>query len=71
MNTYQQKAANTKARRQAAGYYATAAHQAASSKLINRGMRSLTVEELWTLSTHPFYTVSQRQNFADLAAAME
>lgn len=67
MNCYQQKAQTTKARKRANGAYATAAQKAASRKLISEGMAALSVEELMALSTHPAYTLSQRENFTRAA----
>lgn len=64
------KAAATRSQRLAKGYVATPAHLAAGRKLINQGITVLTRDELETLSTHPFFTVSQRNNFAALAAAL-
>lgn len=74
MNTqlasYRTTATATRQRRQAAGYYATAAHLAAGRKLINQGVTALTVDELETLSTHPFMSIRQREEFAALAAKL-
>lgn len=75
MNTqlasYRTTAQSTHARRQANGYYATAAHLAAGRKLINQGVAALTVDELETLSTHPFMSVAQKAYYAELAAAAQ
>jgi hypothetical protein len=73
MNTfkteYQIRAEATRSTRQAKGFYASAAHLAAGRKLINQGVTALTVEELETMSTHPFFR-SQSEYFAALAAAL-
>jgi hypothetical protein len=68
LNDYQSRAHTTKARRQAAGYYATAAHLAAGRKMINQGVTALSKDELETLSTHPHMTSAQKVYFAALAA---
>lgn len=68
--TLAQKAGSTRSRRAKAGKYPTASQKLAERKLINQGITVLTRDELETLSTHPFFTVSQRNNFAALAAAL-
>lgn len=69
-NDYQRRAANTKARRQAAGRYArpTKAQQAAFAKTMRRdGTKSLTVEEMGLLATMPTLLPAQRAEFAAMA----
>lgn len=69
---YQQRAEQTRRRRQAAGRYArpSKAQQAAFAKLCRRnGRASLTVEELGLLATMPTLTASQRAEFATMMAA--
>lgn len=69
---YRQRAAATKARRQAAGRYArpTKAQDAAFAKSMQRdGRKLLTVEEMGLLALHPYLTVGQRAEFAAMAQA--
>lgn len=71
-NDYQRRAANTKARRQAAGRYArpTKAQAEAFKKSMQRGGRNLlTVEELAELATHPHLLPSQRGEYAAMHSA--
>lgn len=66
--TYEMKAANTKARRRAAGRYPTQAQQAAAKKLTQRGgWANLTHDELVALSTHPELPAQWRNEFAQRA----
>lgn len=59
----------TRARRQAAGKYPTAAHKLAFWKLMQRGgFQMLTKEDMLTLSSHPHLTVGQRQKWSEAAA---
>lgn len=72
LNTYQRKAHTTRGRRQAAGAYdrPNKAQKAAYAKLLQRdGRKLLTVEEMWLLAGHPYLTVSQRVEFAEMAQA--
>lgn len=69
---YRQRAAATKARRQAAGRYnrPTQAQAAAFAKTMQRdGRKSLTIEELGLLALHPYLTVGQRSEYAQMAQA--
>lgn len=72
MNThteYQQRAMQTRARRQAAGLYATPAQKAAMRRLLQRdGRKNLTVEDAAILSTYRHCTERQRQDFAAMVA---
>lgn len=72
MNThteYQQRAMQTRARRQAAGLYATPAQRAAMRRLLQRdGYANLSVEDAAILSTYHACTERQRQEFAARAA---
>lgn len=70
MNTYQQKAHDTKARRQAAGKYArpTAAQVQAFALMMHFGAATLDKAQLLALATHPYLTAFQRQKFGALAA---
>lgn len=73
MNSYEMKAANTKARRRAAGKYAqpTKAQKIAFQKAMQSrrlyGEPELTKEDLIALSTHPYLLESQRNEFAQRA----
>lgn len=68
MNTYDMKAANTKARKRAAGRYPTQAQREAAKKLTQRGgWASLTHDELVLLSTHPQLPEVWRNEFAQRA----
>lgn len=71
-NDFQRRAANTRSRRQAAGRYArpTKAQQAAFAKTMQRdGRKSLSVEEMGLLATHPYLAASQRAEYATMMAA--
>jgi len=75
MNTYahltitQQKAIDTRARRQAAGLYATPAQKAAMRRLLQRdGRKNLSVEDAAILSTYHACTPRQREEFAAMVA---
>lgn len=65
MNSYQQRAHNTRTRRHAAGKYPTPAHKAAFAKLLDK--QPLTADDMQTLASHPHLTVSQREAWAKLA----
>lgn len=67
---YRQRAQATKARRQAAGRYnrPSKAQEAAFKKSMQRdGRKSLTIEEMGLLATHPYLTAAQRGEFATMA----
>lgn len=65
----QQKAIDTRARRQAAGLYATPAQKAAMRRLLQRdGRKNLTVEDAAILSTYRHCTARQRAEFAAMVA---
>lgn len=69
---YRQRAQATKARRQAAGRYTrpTKAQSDAAKKTMQRdGNKNLTIEEMGLLATHPYYTASQRAEYAAMAQA--
>lgn len=71
-NDFQRRAQATRNRRQAAGRYAkpTKAQQAAFAKTMARdGRKSLTVEEMGLLATHPYLAASQRAEYAAMAQA--
>lgn len=53
LNTYQQRAVNTRSRRQAAGRYATAAQKAALKRYINGGLKALLPGDDELIATHP------------------
>lgn len=61
------RAAATRARRRAAGQYATKAQRAALRKYISQGIKGLTVEELNLMATNPILLESQRQYYRSLA----
>ena len=61
------RAAATRARRQAAGRYATKAHNEAFRKYMRQGIQSLTVDELNLMATNPNLLESQRQYYRNLA----
>lgn len=68
---YQQRAEQTRSRRQAAGRYArpTQAQDAAYRRLIARdGWRNVTDADAALLATHPWLTCSQREQFATRVA---
>jgi len=69
---YRQRAQATRRRRQAAGRYArpTKAQQLAFAHSLQRdGRKSLTVEEMALLATHPYLAASQRAEYAVMAQA--
>lgn len=69
-NHIQQRALNTRSRRQAAGRYArpSKAQEAAFKKSLARdGRKNLTIEEMGLLATHPHLTAAQRGEFAAMA----
>jgi hypothetical protein len=70
LNQYQQKAHDTKARRQAAGKYPTPYQLAAANKLIRSGVGSLTRTELEALAGHPDFSPVQKATYALRAASM-
>jgi len=64
VNTYEQRAANTKSRKRAAGRYPTQAQREAAKKLTQRGgWANLTHDELVALSTHPQLPLQWREQF--------
>lgn len=68
---YQQRAEQTQARRRASGMYRrpTEAQDQAYRHLIARGgWRNVTVEDAQLLSTHPWLTCTQREQFATRVA---
>jgi hypothetical protein len=70
--TNAQKAGATRSRRAKAGMYPTKAHKAAFTKLVQPyGAKSLTREDMLTLSTHPWLTCSQREQWLARAQAAE
>lgn len=69
LTIYQQRAIQTRARRDAAGLYATPAQKAAMKRLLQRdGYKNLTVEDAAILSTYHACTARQRAEFAAMAA---
>lgn len=69
---YRQRAAATKARRQAAGRYArpTKAQAAAFATSMKRdGRKLLTTDELAQLATHPYLLPSQKAEYAAMHQA--
>jgi hypothetical protein len=69
LTMYQQKAVATRARRQAAGRYASTAHIAAFKRMMAVGNAGLTKDELTVLASHPYLLPRQREEYAALAAA--
>ena len=66
----QQKAIETRARRQAAGRYPTPAQKAAMRRLYLRdGYRNASVEDMRLLASHPHLTASQKAEWAKRADA--
>jgi hypothetical protein len=66
---YQQRAQQTRRRRQAAGRYASTAQIAAFKRMMAVGNAGLTKDELTVLSHHPYLLPRQRDEYAALAAA--
>lgn len=69
LNTYQQKAHDTKARRAKAGKYPTPTQKQAFAKLISQGEKALTAYDFGQLATHPDMTYSQRSRYLAMAMA--
>lgn len=53
LNTYQQRSANTRSRRQSAGRYATPAQKAALKRYIGGGLKALLPGDDELIATHP------------------
>lgn len=71
---YQQRAEQTRSRRQAAGMYRrpTQAQDAAYRRLIARGgWKNVTIDDAVLLATHPWLTCSQRDGFAAQVATAQ
>ncbi len=64
---YQQRAQQTRRRRQAAGKYPTPAQKAAFTRRMTDGVAALTRDELQALASHPHLTHSQRAQYAAMA----
>src|SRR5687768_68296 len=71
LNEYQRKAIATRARRQAAGCYATPAQKAAFAKYMRCGVDGLTQNDLELLAANPCLTQNQRSRFSALAEAAD
>lgn len=64
------RAAETRKRRQAAGRYPTPEQKEAAKRLTRRdGWKNITREDATLLATHPYFSESQREQFAAMVAA--
>lgn len=69
LTIYQQRAIATRARRDAAGKYVTAAQKAAAMRLaLRNGYKNLTVADAKTLLEHPFMSSRQIEDFKAVIA---